>query len=170
MGYHWTILVSLALHISGAGAGAGTATRHLIEPLLLCQHLVGVGMLFVVDRPTVLLQTRYQAAMLLDVFLLDLGANAYVDHRVQKRQISGTIRNLIEVVARDDLHQTLCPDYALRVGIESRLNADNGNQQQGLDVPFTTGRLGRFENRRQGLSGHPVAACNVFERSTHRRR
>ena len=46
-------------------------------------------------------------------------ANLDVGHRVEKRLLARTLRHLVQVIARDHLHQAFRTDHAFGEGIEA---------------------------------------------------
>ncbi|MPN49902.1 hypothetical protein SDC9_197526 [bioreactor metagenome] len=72
--------------------------------------------------------------------------------------------------ARHHLHQPLGAKDALREGIEPRLDTNDGDNQQRVDVQFPTDGLRRRENGLHRLGGDLVAAGHVVHGTTQTRR
>jgi hypothetical protein len=68
---------------------------------------------------------------------------------------------------RHHLHQPLGAEDALRKRVESRLDTDHRNDQQGIEMQLVADGLGRRKDGLQRLGRYVIATGNIIQRATH---
>ena len=97
----------------------------------------------------------------------DACAHLNIGHRIKKRQLTRPLRQFIHMKTGHDLHQALRTNHALGKRIETRLNTDDSNDQQGIQSQLASTFLCRVENWHQHLTGHPVAPGDMIQGLLH---
>src|SRR2546426_10649998 len=128
----------------------------LLQPFLFGEDFLGVLARRIRQCPVVELQTRLEAAGATNIFLENARSQSDIDHRIEHRLFSTVLKQLVEVMSGNHLHQTFGAHQALGYRIEARLDRHYRENQQGIQAHLPTGIVGsahkllRSEERRVG--------------------
>src|SRR5687768_4643476 len=98
---------------------------HLLQPLALGHHPLRVVRIGIARGAVVLLQPGDQGPAAIDVLLQDARADQDVALRVEHRMLAAGGAKLVQVEARNDLHQAFSAHSALGDRVEARFDRDD---------------------------------------------
>src|SRR5258706_7247181 len=149
----------------GYGDSDGLFLRLLPERFqarLLGEHLDCILRGRLVESAAVHLQRGLGVPQAPLVFAQDPAADHYVDVGVEQRLLAAVVRQLLEVVLLDHLHQPLGAQRALCHGVVARLDRHHGKDEQGIEGVFAAGAVGGGNEAGDRLVGNPVAPGDIF--------